>query len=132
MIQLDWYIPDTVPYVKLTGNVTEKDITIRDRTLSRVLDEAQSDKIYLMLDFSGLMSLPSITDMVKLRWAKHPKLDKIIVIGSREPFTLTASIVGQLFRKEVVFVDNIYQTHYYLMSISQQVTDEISVSSAFN
>lgn len=120
MIQLDWYVPDTVLCAKLSGIIHDDELLEGDPALVRLLDSAQPDTVHLLLDFSELESLPSITTLVKLRWAKHGKLGKVIVIGSREPFTLTTSLVGQLFRKDLIFVDHRVEVQVHLDVSSQQ------------
>jgi len=105
LVTIDWYVPNTVLYINAVGRLTTKDLLKGDPKLVHLLENTSSDTIDLLLDFSQLDALPSITTLVKLRWAKHNKLGKVIIIGSREPLTFTASLVGQLFRKDLIFVD---------------------------
>jgi len=121
LIQMDWYVPNEVLYIKAVGKLTDQTLLEGDPTMVRLLDMTPTDTIHLLLDFSQLDYLPSITTQVKLRWAKHHKLGKIIVIGSREPLTFTASLVGQLFRKDIIFANTHYEAQ---MHLSETVTPE--------
>lgn len=114
MINIDWYVPNTVLYITVDGSLTDEELLKGDPALIRLLDRAETDTVHLLLDFSKLEHLPSITTQVRLRWAKHDKLGKIIVIGSREPLTFTASLVGQLFRKDIQFVGSHYEAQQHL------------------
>ena len=114
MIKLDWYVPNAVLYINTVGQLTDEELLAGDPAFVRLLERTPSDTVHLLFDFSKLEYLPPITTLVKLRWAKHDKLGKIIVIGSREPLTFTASLVGQLFRKDIIFVDSHYEAQQYL------------------
>lgn len=100
-VEMAWFIENKVVYCKISGAVTESELTQLDSLAIQWFDQSPESSIHILVDAQQVTQTAPLAAQSKLQFPKHAKLGWIVAGGSAKSnvvVRMIVSLVSQFFK----------------------------------
>lgn len=108
-VRLRWYDTDRVIYAEFIGKMTKTFIEVGNGHFLQALERSQAEKVYFVVDVSGVSYISSISLFRGLDFLKHPRCaQSAATVGAKNWLRAIAGPATLLmFREKMFFADTV-------------------------
>ena len=117
--EANWFVDGKVVFDRVVGDIDAQMIAEHDQVISAFLNAADSPKMHMIVDFSKVGTLPSVSAFTDIHWTKDDRLGWVVVYGVDSAVVkFISTVVLQMTSVSHKFVDTKEDAIGFLASIN--------------
>jgi hypothetical protein len=121
---LRWLAAEKVVFQVVSGNFTVAELVASDADLVACLDQSTAPLVHMLVDLSGLSSVPLVGAFKDIPSLKHPRMGWYICFGiSNKMLQSILYLVGQVFKVRYRFFNTPEEALDFLQKVDSTLPD---------
>lgn len=127
-----WLVEDRIIFTSLIGPLTVDMFPGMDERIIAMLEASSGTNIHIIADISMMTTMPNVIQMAKLKYPSHPKVGIFLTQGRNPIEKFIGGTVGQMFKSNYKFVDDLEHGIRFLCQIDETMPPEAALMNHLN